>query len=191
MSPRPGLDQTAVVQAAARLADRDGFHAVTLASLAAELGVRSPSLYNHINGLPGLHAALTLHGLRTLLQGLMKAVVGKSGEDALRQACLAYVEFARTHPGLYEAALQPIAPEQTEVIQAGDSVVELLLQILTPYKLTTDDALHTVRCIRSFCHGFCSLERSGQFAMNLNRDDSLAFMIDVFIQGMNLKAGEV
>lgn len=190
MSPRPGLDKAAVVRAAARLADRDGFHAVTLASVAAELGVRSPSLYNHVDGLPGLHAALTLHGLRTLHQGLMKAVIAKSGEDALRQACLAYVEFARTRPGLYEAALQPILPEQMELIQAGDSIVELLLQILAPYKLSTAGALHTVRFLRSFCHGFCSLERSGQFAMNLNCDDSLAYMIDVFIQGLNLQARE-
>ena len=40
---------------------RDGIDAVTLASVAAALGVRSPSLYNHIAGLDGLRRELALH----------------------------------------------------------------------------------------------------------------------------------
>lgn len=51
MSPRAGLDRHTLVIRAADIADDEGIEAVTLAALAGKLGVRSPSLYNHINGL--------------------------------------------------------------------------------------------------------------------------------------------
>ncbi|MFH0071168.1 TetR/AcrR family transcriptional regulator [Peribacillus sp. NPDC056705] len=186
MSPRPGIDRLHLLQTAAELADESGFHTITLAALAGRLGVRSPSLYNHIDGLPGLHQALTLCGLQVLQQQLLNVLAGRSGEDALRQACLTYVHFARTRPGLYEAALQPILPEQREIQQVGDQIVELLLQVLAPFSLERAEALHTVRMLRSLCHGFASLERAGQFALDLDRNASLEFMITVFIDGLNL-----
>lgn len=62
MSPRAGLDTRTLVLAAAELADERGMGEVTLASLAAKLGVRSPSLYNHVNGLAGLRTLLAVHG---------------------------------------------------------------------------------------------------------------------------------
>ncbi|GIO88969.1 TetR/AcrR family transcriptional regulator [Paenibacillus lactis] len=185
MSPRPGIDRHQLLQAAAELADQGGFHSVTLAALAGRLGVRSPSLYNHVDGLPGLHAALTQYGLQILHERLLKAVAGRSGEEALRHVCIAYVEFARTHPGLYEAALQPIQPDHADTKQIGDDIVGLLLQVLAHYGLEEAEALHSVRTLRSLCHGFSSLERGGQFAMNLSLDDSLAYMIEIFIQGLN------
>jgi len=185
MSPRPGIDRHQLLQAAAELADQGGFHSVTLAALAGRLGVRSPSLYNHVDGLPGLHAALTQYGLQILHDQLLKAVAGRSGEEALRHACFAYVEFARTHPGLYEAALQPIQPDHADTKQIGDEIVRLLLQVLAHYGLEEAGALHSVRTLRSLCHGFSSLERGGQFAMDLSLDESLAYMIEIFIQGLN------
>lgn len=185
MSPRPGIDRLQLLQSAAELADQGVLHAVTLAALAGKLGVRSPSLYNHVDGLSGLHAALTLHGLQTLHEQMLKAVAGRSGEDALRFVCLTYVDFARSHPGLYEAALQPLRPDQQETQRVGNQIVELLLRILTPYQLSEPEALHTVRTLRSLCHGFSSLERSGQFALDLDLDDSLNFMIRIFIDGLH------
>ncbi|MFD1774919.1 TetR family transcriptional regulator [Paenibacillus rhizophilus] len=43
-----------MVTAAAQIADEYGMEGVTLAALVAKLGMRSPSLYNHINGQSGL-----------------------------------------------------------------------------------------------------------------------------------------
>ncbi|MGZ3638658.1 MAG: TetR family transcriptional regulator, partial [Ktedonobacterales bacterium] len=51
MSRRVGLDQEAVIQAAADLVDAEGLDALSLARLAEKLGVRTPSLYNHISSL--------------------------------------------------------------------------------------------------------------------------------------------
>ena len=61
--PRRGLDRAAVVEAAAALADEVGLDGLTLAGVAERLGVRSPSLFNHLpNGLEGLRRELALLG---------------------------------------------------------------------------------------------------------------------------------
>ena len=52
MSHRAGLDQATVVGAAVELINREGVAALSLKRLADVLGVQTPSLYNHIAGLP-------------------------------------------------------------------------------------------------------------------------------------------
>lgn len=66
MSPRVGLNRASVVGAAAALADEAGLEGVTLGRLAGRLGVRTPSLYNHVDGLEGLRRELALLGTREL-----------------------------------------------------------------------------------------------------------------------------
>lgn len=50
MSPRIGLTLPKIVETAAEIADTNGIQEVTLASVAQRLGIRSPSLYNHVKG---------------------------------------------------------------------------------------------------------------------------------------------
>jgi AcrR family transcriptional regulator len=51
---RSRLDTARVVEEAARIADTDGLDEATLARVAQSLGVRAPSLYSHVEGLPGM-----------------------------------------------------------------------------------------------------------------------------------------
>ena len=66
LMPRAGLDSDAVVAAAAALADAEGLERLTLARLAQQLGVRSPSLYAHVDGLEDLRTRLAIRGARQL-----------------------------------------------------------------------------------------------------------------------------
>ena len=50
MARKVGIRVDDVVEAAATVADAEGLEAVTLARVAAVLGVRSPSLYAHVDG---------------------------------------------------------------------------------------------------------------------------------------------
>src|SRR5436305_15165244 len=108
MPPKAGLDHAAVVQAAATLADSVGVGQFTLADLAARLGVRTPSLYNHVAGLPGLRRDLALHGTRVLGACLGRSVMGKSGDTALQALAGAYRAFIAAHPGLYGATIRAV-----------------------------------------------------------------------------------
>jgi len=92
--PRAGLDTERVVDAASAIADADGLDAVTLARVAGGLGVRAPSLYNHVDGRAGLLRALALRGVRELTAALREAAIGRSGPDALAAAARAYRAYA-------------------------------------------------------------------------------------------------
>src|SRR6266581_7737324 len=78
MSHRVGLDRATVVEAAARLVDEEGIEQLTLGRLAERLGVRTPSLYNHVAGLPGLKHDLALYCLHDVYDRVTRAAIGKS-----------------------------------------------------------------------------------------------------------------
>jgi len=60
MSPRNRLTKMAVVQAAVDLINTEGADALSLNHLAEKLGIQTPSLYNHVDGLPGLQRELAV-----------------------------------------------------------------------------------------------------------------------------------
>jgi AcrR family transcriptional regulator len=74
--PRAGLDHDRVVAAAAAIADAEGLDAVKLARVAAALGVKSPSLYDHVDGRDGLVRGIALLGLAELAADIHAAVHG-------------------------------------------------------------------------------------------------------------------
>ncbi|WP_337133836.1 TetR/AcrR family transcriptional regulator [Priestia megaterium] len=186
MSPRQGLDFKKVIQTGENLANREGFYAVTIASLAKELNVRPPSLYNHIKGLEELRKELALSGLQQLYHLLKSAVEHASREDAVYRLSKAYVSFVRKSPGIYEATAT-VAPriQDEEVQKASDNILFLVLDVLKPYQLPENEALHAVRSLRSILHGFSSLEHKGGFGMSLSTDETLDFLIRTFALGLH------
>jgi AcrR family transcriptional regulator len=180
--PRAGLDADAVVAAAAALADADGLHQLTLARLAGALGIRTPSLYAHINGLDDLRARLGARGASELAAALQLAAAGRAGRDALRAIALAYREYAHAHPGTYAAMQIPSDSEEFEA--AGAAVVGTILAVLRGYALEGESAIHAVRAIRSALHGFVSLEREGGFGLPINIDDSYDNLVNMLDDGL-------
>jgi len=177
-----------IVQKAAQIADEQGLHNLTLAAVATKLGVRLPSLYNHIGGLANLNLGLAALGLRELGAQLSKAAVGKTGDEAIIAIANAYRVFAHTRPGLYEATLHAPDPDDDEMQTEAKNVVDILLTVLQPYELSDDDALHVVRGLRSIAHGFVSLEAAGAFGHALTLDESYHQLISTFMQGLKAKS---
>ncbi|NIR40831.1 MAG: TetR family transcriptional regulator, partial [Actinobacteria bacterium] len=82
--PRIGLTPDRVAEAAAALIDTEGENALTLGRLADELGVKAPSLYNHVEGIGDLRRRIAMRGIADLAEALRSAVLGRSGGDALQ-----------------------------------------------------------------------------------------------------------
>ena len=113
--PRAGLSTAAVVAAAAEIADAEGLDRLTLARVAAAAGVRTPSLYNHVESLDDVRRRVALLALADLADALRDAAVGRAGDDALAAMADAYRAYARRHPGRYAATQRAPA----EVISAS------------------------------------------------------------------------
>lgn len=190
MAPRAGLDREIVIQAAAELADRDGLDKLSIATLARALGVKAPSLYNHVDGLPGLQRALALRGIQALTDRLLRAGVGKSGPEALRALAHAYRCFILEHPGLYAATVRsPYGqePPDPELDRAAREPVEVVLAALAAYNFDKTEALHAVRGLRSLVHGFATLELAGGFGIPLSVEESFNDLVERYLQGLGGK----
>jgi AcrR family transcriptional regulator len=186
MSPRPkvGLDLATILEAAGELADQYGMQEVTLVNLAKKLMIRPPSLYNHFEGLPGLRKQLAIYAIERINEELANAAIGVSGTEAVIAISKAYVNFARWHPGIYEATLFAPDPEDEDVQRAGAKIVDLIVRVLKAFHLEGDYALHAVRGLRSILHGFSSLEQRGGFKLSLDLDESLEIVMRAFLKGI-------
>jgi AcrR family transcriptional regulator len=179
--PRSGLDPDAVVSAAADLADAEGLEALTLAKVASSLGVRSPSLYAHVDGLPDLRRRMAARGARELADALQAVAAGRAGEDALRAVADVYRSYAREHPGLYQVIQRAPDGDATE----AQRVIDVILAVLRGYGLEGDDALHAVRAVRSALHGFVMLEQGGGFGLPIAIDDSFDRLVAALHRGLS------
>jgi AcrR family transcriptional regulator len=196
MSPRLGLDMNTILSTAAKIADEHGIEEVTLTTLAKYLKVRTPSLYNHIDGLQDLKIKLTIFGLQKLREELAIVAIGKSGDEAIHALANAYISFARNHPGLYAATLNVQDHNNSEVQKEENTIVDIVLRILIFYNLEGDGLIHATRGLRSLLHGFASLEQNKGFGLSQKVDESIHLTIDALIAGFyiikeNYKKGNI
>jgi len=187
MSHRAGLDRSTVVEAAARLVDEEGIEQLTLGRLAERLGVRTPSLYNHVAGLPGLKHDLALYCLHDVYDRVTRAAIGKSRAEAIFAFASTYLSYARETPGRYALTLAP-DPDDQEVHMLANQLVDVARAILAPYHLSEEDAIHAIRGLRSIVHGFILLEEASGFRMPVNLDASFHWLMNLFITGLERNA---
>ena len=187
MAPRIRLDKQSVVQAAADLVNQEGVDALSLSRLAERLGIQAPSLYNHVDGLPGLRRDLALLNARNLSECFANAAIGKAGPTALIALAQAYRDYIKVSPGLYLASLQAAGtqtPVDVALQQAEERTVQVALAVMASLGLQGDDAIHAVRGLRSVVHGFATLEIAGGFGLPLDCDESFRRLIEALIRGL-------
>ena len=178
---RAGLDYDKVIEVAALLADRDGLDKLNMANLAAQLGVQSPTLYHYVAGLTGLRRALTLLGLKKLTTEIGYAVMGKASDEAVLALAHTMRAFGKEHPGLYAAVQTAPDPEDSEWLEAGRTVVNIMTRTLSAYKLSPEDAQHAIRMLRIIVDGCISLEKVGGFGLSLEVDETLRRLLVSFL----------
>ena len=185
MGRKVGLELEDIVASAARMADGEGLSATTLTAIAADLGIRTPSLYNHVDGIQGVHRLLAMHGARVLLETFQTAAEGLTGSPALRAIARADRSFAMEHPGLYEAFLPAPGPDDDpELYQALAEPVFFVAHVLLEMGLPQSRAIHLIRALRSLLHGFLDLESKAGFGIPVDVEDSFAVAVELMIKGI-------
>ncbi len=177
MTARKGLTERTVVDAAMAIVDRDGASALTLSRVARELGVKPPSLYNHVTGLEQLRRDVAMRAVEDLGDRLGAAAMGRTGRDGLRAIATEFRSYAAAHPGLYELTITA-RPHDDEYARASMRPVQPVLAILRGYDLRDDESIHAARTFRAALHGFVSLESSGGFGLDVDVDATFAWLVE-------------
>jgi AcrR family transcriptional regulator len=189
--PRAGLTPTTVIAEAAQLADEAGFEHLTLASLAARLGVRVPSLYKHVDGLDAVRRGVTLLAVRELGEALAGATAptpGRNERGGLRALADAYRAYATAHPGRYAATVRAARRGDTEHAAATDAVLATVLAVLDDRGLGDEEGIDAARVLRAAVHGFVALEAAGGFGLPRDVERSWQRLLDVLDRGLEGRA---
>jgi AcrR family transcriptional regulator len=93
-----------IITTARKLAEADGWDAVTTRRLSTEIEYSQPVLYKHFAGMEQIADAVAIEGFGELAEVMRAARVG-AGEpsDVLTRTAHAYLEFARDNPAVYDA----------------------------------------------------------------------------------------
>jgi AcrR family transcriptional regulator len=88
--------RTLILRTARDLAEAEGWDAVTTRRLAEAVDYSQPVLYGHFKNMDAIAGAVALEGIGELAAVLQAA-------DSLHELARAYLEYAETHPAVYEA----------------------------------------------------------------------------------------
>ncbi|MFE7619666.1 TetR/AcrR family transcriptional regulator [Streptomyces sp. NPDC057496] len=160
---RVGLTPERLTRAGAELADEVGFDQVTVSALARRFDVKVASLYSHVKSSHDLKTRIALSALEELADRVSADLAGRAGKDALAAFANAFRDYAREHPGRYDAARLRLDPE-TAATSAGVRHAQMTRAILRGYDLSEPDQTHAVRMLGSVFHGYISLEMAGGFS---------------------------
>ncbi len=160
------LSREVIINAALTFLDREGWDALTINALAAQLGTKGPSLYNHVSSLDDLRRSVRKRVVGDIIEMLGTVGQGRTRDDAVLVMAGAYRSYAHHHPGRYSAFTRmPLAggddPEFTAVARAA---AEPVIAVLASYGLDGEDAFYAALEFWAALHGFVLLEMTGVMA---------------------------
>jgi AcrR family transcriptional regulator len=183
--PRAGLVAATVTEAAADLADEISPAQLNMSVVAERLGVKTPSLYKHVDGLADLTHRIAVLGANELGDSLRDAMQGLAGGDALLAAAQAVRAYVKEHPGRYAATVgaTPSGPDDP-LAAAMQRPLDSFAAVLRGYRLDPEQQIHAIRMLRSMLHGFATLETSNGFQMSTDIDESFAWLVTFIDRGL-------
>jgi len=176
------LDPDQVLSAAERLVSAEGWEALTMAALAAELGVRAPSLYRHVESLEALRQALRMRTLAELTDAVRAAAMGQSGVAGLHVLTDAYRAYAKAHPDRYLA--QMALPGDEDARLTGRRLGEAGYAVLASLGLPDDELPVATAQLAALVHGFVSLELVQTIDWVTDPDAAFHGLVELFAAGL-------
>ena len=161
--------KAALLEHAEIILERDGIQALTLRAIARAAGVSHAAPANHFGDLSGLLSELAAVGFIRLNEMQAAARATMDGVPARSRAMgLAYVTFARTHPGLFALMFRSERLDTNR--PALRDAIDAAAQGLRSATVAPDQALSPLQRAAqaaarwSLVHGFAMLLLDGRFS---------------------------
>ncbi|KON74046.1 hypothetical protein M768_08040 [Cellulosimicrobium cellulans F16] len=164
-----------------------GFADLTLAKVAAQAGVATPSLYKHVGSLAALRREVAVVSVEDYTRALTDATVGLAGPDAVAALAHATRRYARAHPGRYAAvqvAPDPDDPADATLSAAASRSVQVVAAVLRGFDLPEDRTIDAIRSVRASLHGFVALELGGGYRLPDDLDRSFETHVSAVLAGL-------
>ena len=157
--------RTLLLDEARALLEAGGRSELNLRALAARAGIAAGSVYHHYASKAALMAGLAAMGFRELEASLREAAA-HAETTPIRTTALAYFDFARAQPALYELMFDAALIGEADVTEARDRAFAVLQEVIAgaPSQQGVDPAvIHKVALAVWACgHGAASLTQADE-----------------------------
>ena len=171
-----------IVTTARRIAEAEGWDAVTTRRLSAEIEYSQPVLYKHFSNMEAIAQRIAVEGFRELAESLRDATVGATEpEHAFRRIAHAYIDFAVANPAVYDAmftratTLHFAASDTPTEVSAAFFELRDVVMVKDP--VDADTATET---LWAALHGLATLGRSGRLRDG-HQSERVDFLVKQFV----------
>lgn len=187
-----GLTKDLILAETVACMESTGQPVVSLHEVARRLGVKTPSLYNHIKNTKELRYEIFQYAIGQFVANQRAATANKRKDEAVRAFAEAYHTFATENKGLYRLIMSIPSEEDERAKEVAIPLLETVVEILTDYGLTEESVAHWQRVFRAILHGFISEEDLGYFyyykSIDLKKSRDIA--VQCFLDGLHAELGD-
>ena len=183
MAARLGIAREDVVDAALAVVAQDGADLLTMGRVARRLGIRTQSVYAHVDGIDGLRRAVAVHGLERLREATTAAALGTAGADAVGRIIRAHLAFALEEPELYDLSIHPPGDDPDLAVAVAGAGAPLTA-VLGSCGVGADDAVHWTRLLLATVGGFARLRATGRFALPVDDEETSERVVAMLIAAL-------
>ncbi|MDG4666798.1 TetR/AcrR family transcriptional regulator [Mycobacterium sp. 236(2023)] len=162
-----------IIATARRVAEAEGWDAVTTRRLSAEIEYSQPVLYKHFSGMEQITDAIAVEAFGELAEAIRRARAGSGGAaGALSRVARAYLTFATANPAVYDAMFTRV----TSLRFADTDTPPQLESAFTELRLAVDlvageqDSGSLTEVFWSALHGLVTLGRTGRLRQSHERE---------------------
>ena len=186
-----GLTKDLILAEAVACMESTGQPVVSLHEVARRLGVKTPSLYNHIKNTKELRYEIFQYAIGQFVANQRAATANKRKDEAVRAFAEAYHTFAVENKGLFRLIMSIPSEEDDRAKEVAIPLLETVVEILTDYGLTEESVAHWQRVLRAILHGFISEEDLGYFyyykSIDLKKSRDIA--VQCFLDALHAEIG--
>jgi len=188
-----GLSKERIVAEAVSCIETTGQPSVSLHELARRLGIKTPSLYNHIKNTKELQYEMYRYAIERFVDHQKEAIQGRERDEAVWAFAHAYYAFATENRGLYRLIMSIPSEEDDRAKELALPLLETVVEIFAHYGMKEENIAHWQRVFRAILHGLISQEDLGYFYYydDVDLQTSRDVAVQCFLDGLHARMGDV
>jgi AcrR family transcriptional regulator len=154
-----------ITNTARRLAEQEGWDAVTTRRLSTEIEYSQPVLYKHFSSMESIAAAVAVQGFGELADALEAARGGATdGADAVARVAHAFIGFAHDNPALFDAMFTRATTLHFATEDTPAELHEAFAELRAAVDMVAGnrDADTLTEVLWAALHGLITLDRGGR-----------------------------
>ena len=162
-----------IVTSARKLAEAEGWDAVTTRRLSTEIEYSQPVLYKHFTGMEQIADAVAIDGFGELADVIRTARSGAGAAgDALTRTAHAYLDFARDNPAVYDAMFTRATTLRFAAKDTPPQLAAAFAELREAVGVVADeqDADALTELFWAALHGLVTLTRGGRLRPGYDSD---------------------